>query len=104
MRIAPLFLTLLKRYLGLKHLLTCLFDLFAVNKVLSGLISGLRLLPFLSVITEIALYSCPALLCNYVPSEICSHIVVHAYNIIISRTTSNAQFMMTQVHLHIFLV
>ena len=55
MRIAPLFLTLLKRYLGLKHLLTFLLDLFAIDKVLSGLISGLRLLPSLSVIIEISL-------------------------------------------------
>ena len=87
MRIAPLFLILLKRYLGLKHLgvLTYLFDSFTVDKVLSGLISGLRLLPFLSVIIEISL-SCPALLSNYVPSEIYSHIMVLAYNIIISRT------------------
>ena len=103
MRIAPLFLTLLKRYLGLKHLLTFLLDLFAVDEVLSGLISGRRLLPSLSVIIELSI-SCPALLSNYVPSEIYSHIMVHAYNIIISHTTSNAQFMMTQVHLHIFLV
>ena len=59
MRIAPLFLTLLRRYLGLKHLLTCLLDSFTVDEVLSGSISGLRLLPLLSVIIEISL-SCPS--------------------------------------------
>ena len=61
MRIAPLFLTLLKRYLGLKHLLTCLLDLLVINEVLSGSISELRRLPSLSAIIELSL-SYPALL------------------------------------------
>ena len=58
MRIAPLFLTLLKRYFGLKHLLTLfsvMLDSLIVVEVLSGSISGLRRLPSLSVIIGLSL-------------------------------------------------
>jgi hypothetical protein len=52
MRIAPRFLTLLKRYVGLKHLLTrfsLVLNSLVIVEVLSGSISGLRRLDSLSI-------------------------------------------------------